>query len=125
MRQPDWDIDKARGDQGEELVRRLRSGVLAGSVEVKTDEKALRTGNVYVEVMCRRGGEWRQSGILESKANTYAFVVGDVIMALPKAKVIAACKEHGTRRECVEGSHPTRGVCVPIEVLLRHAIGHG
>jgi hypothetical protein len=127
--EPAWDIDKLRGDEGEALVRQMRSAVLAGTCEVKTDEVALRTRRVYVEHECCTAAGWKPSGIAVTKAASWAFVLGRTVVWMPTwlLKNIARdlgwpdgkrTDRPGVHAECPRGSHPTRGVLVPVDELV-------
>lgn len=122
MRQPDWDIDRARGEEAEQLVRQMRSSLALGSCEVKRDDKAAQTGNVFIEQECFTAAGWKPSGLSETKATNWVFVLFDmrVIVWMPVwlLRNIAAT---GTPCECKTGSHPTKGVRVPVDRLLTHA----
>lgn len=139
--QPNWDIDKKVGDQGELFVRRIVTGLESGSIEVKTDEKARLTGNVFVEFRCRYRGRYEKSGLAVTTAEFWAFVVGINSMAIIVSVELLKdlCKEllynHPRRGgemgvledsayyvKCVRGSHPTHGVRVPIKTLLEWSL---
>ena len=121
-RRPDWDIDRARGEEAEQLVRQMRTALAVGSCEVKRDDKAARTGNVYVERECLTARGWMPSGIQSTKATNWVFVLYDmrVIVWMPVwlLRNIAAA---GRPAECRVGSHPTRGVVIPVDRLLSQA----
>jgi hypothetical protein len=120
-RQPNWDLDKLRGEEGEQLVAAMRSAVIAGTCEVKTDAMALRTGNVYVEYACKTSQGWMPSGIATTKAASWAFVLGRTVVWMPTwaLKNVARGKlNDGKKKECATGSHPTKGVLVPVKDLV-------
>lgn len=121
MREPRWDIDYQRGRQGElfveDTIRKLRDGA---TVEVKTDDRALETGHVYIEYECRG----RPSGLRTTESQVWAFVLGEgVCLFLPTNTLMAlarrAYRNPDYRVECARGSHPTRGVVVPLGELCR------
>lgn len=117
-REPKWDIDKLRGDEGEQLVRQMRSAVLAGTCEVKTDTRALDTGNVYIEYQCKTAIGWQPSGIATTKASSWAFVLGRTVVWMPTWALKNVARAHGRKQECAHGSHPTKGVLIPVADLL-------
>lgn len=121
--EPRFDIDMEVGRQGEIFITSVIDAMKAGaSCEVKTDEKALQTGNIYVEFECYRLGQWRKSGIATTEAEVWAFVLGVAALCIPTdtLKVLARLRWHaGGVRECKRGSHPTKGVIIPIPWLLR------
>lgn len=139
---PQFDIDLRYGRKGEELVLNFLTGMLTDepghlTVEVKTDARALDTQNVYIEYECRRQDGWQPSGIAVSEADYWAVVIGEtVVIGVPTAiiqtcctKALAADPRYGLRREERDGSHPTRGVAIPVQLFwtwvtmeLRHRI---
>lgn len=75
---PHFDTDLARGLVGENLVEQFPELIRLGKVEVKTDYKAIDTGNFYVETWqysLDDASDKRQSGINITKAETWAFVI--------------------------------------------------
>lgn len=124
--QPNFDIDAAVGRQGELFCRDIAKGIADGSVEVKTDQRVLSTGNVYVEYECVRGGQWLPSGIQTTQAEFWAFSLDNtVLVAAPVADIRRAARiayRLDKRAECKRGSHPTRGALIPISSLLVWAL---
>lgn len=122
--EPAFDIDAAVGRQGELLCANIAEGLRDGSVEVKTDERALATGNVFIEYECLRRGSWQPSGIATTQAEVWAFALGKpptVLVAAPVATLLRVSRkawQGGGKRQCSRGSHPTRGVVVSLSVLL-------
>lgn len=122
--QPDFDLDLRYGRDGERLVKAFLSGFLDGTVEVKRDGRAAETGNVYIEAECRRRDGWHDSGILATKATYWALVIGDAVVLGIPTDVLRACYAKALdpklrlRREETNGSHPTRGVALPLNLLL-------
>lgn len=119
--QPDFDIDLAKGREGEELVAAFLTGA---TVEVKNDLRWPQTNRVYIEYECRRRDGWQPSGIEATKATYWALVLGEaVILGIP-TWALRACYLKALdpalrmRREEKDGSHPTRGVAIPTGVLM-------
>lgn len=129
--EPNFDIDLALGQQGElYVVDIIDSLVMAnGRIEIKTDERSLDTGNLYVEYECRKFGGWQKSGIAVSAAEFWAFVIGgDTVLVAPAWRVKEAVRrlyKTGAyyRKECVRGSHPTRGVIIPLRRVFEELFG--
>ncbi len=121
--EPRFDIDMEIGRQGEIFITSVIDAMKGGaSCEVKTDEKSAVTGNIYVEFECFRLGRWQKSGIATTEAEVWAFVLGSAALCIPtdKLKVLARLRWHaGGERECTRGSHPTKGVIIPIPWLLK------
>lgn len=125
MRKPKWDIDKARGEKAEALVMRMRSAIASGTLEVKCDDRAGDTGNVYVERQCLTAEGWKPSGIDDpgSRAAGWVWVLLDmrVIFWMPKWLMRNLADEYGKPSACPYGTHPTRGVLVPLDCLMSGA----
>lgn len=120
-RQPDWDLDKLTGEEGEALVRSMRTAILAGTCEVKTDMAALSTGRVYVEYRCRTANGWQPSGLATTKAASWAFVIGRTVVWMPVWVLKNIAREYPDR-ECTQGSHPTKGKVIPLDKLVLESL---
>lgn len=127
--EPRFDIDYEAGRQGELFVARAIDAMKDGSAEVKTDDRAVETGNIYLEYECRYRGEWRRTGIATSEADLWCHVIGESIIVAPTSRVREVARFAGKfsqyRRELTRGSHPTRGVCIPLAMfvdLLRRGV---
>jgi len=119
-----WDITSEQGRQGELFVRQARQALVDGSIEVKTDVRALQTGRIYLEYKSLNRRGWEPSGIATCEADLWAIVLGQAIVVAPTSLI----REIGqvayrmgwdlgipnTRRS----KNPTRGVGVPISLLL-------
>ena len=121
---PDFDLDLAVGRQGELFVTNIAAMLSAGTgqVEVKTDKRIANTGNVYIEHECYQRGQWRPSGIQTTKAIIWIFVLpAEVLVAAPVDSVRDLWRryEHTRTRECTRGSHPTKGVAIPIGYFVQ------
>jgi len=125
--QPDFDIDLAVGAQGELYVASicdaLRDGT--GRVEIKTDEKATKYERIFVEYECKRFGVYVKSGIATTQAELWAIVIAsDTVLIVPTWRLKVAARrllKSAPRffgKECVRGSHPTKGVVIPFKSLL-------
>lgn len=128
--QPEWDIDLAIGKQGEMLVHGIADALRDGSsIEVKTDEAAAKWGRVYVEYECLKASGWAKSGIAATEAELWAVVLGgDVVVIAPtwrwKNAVRARWRANPFwRKELKRGSHPTKGVVLPLVDLLSDLMG--
>lgn len=124
--QPDFDLDRAVGEQGELFVSSIAAALSAGTVEVKYEQAASKYGNVYIEFSCRRGGEYVPSGIDTTGADLWAWVLGKnepQIAVLVPVALARAVKERAVRegaiRTTIRGSHPTNGAIVSLASLLR------
>jgi len=121
LRQPNWDIDREIGSQAEVWISDIRKAFANGTVEVKRDTRAMRTGNLYVEYECRRGGVFKPSGIATTRADAWCFVVikDALAIVIETEKLKNICSETGIRKaEETDGSHPTKGYLVPMRYLF-------
>ncbi len=122
--EPRFDIDLAVGRQGEMFVARIVEALTQGSsIEVKTDDAAEKWRRVYLEYECLYGSEYRRSGLATTSAELWATVLaGDVLVVAPvwryRYAARKAFRKPGLRRALDRGSHPTRGVVIPLESLL-------
>lgn len=132
--QPDWDVDLRYGNEGEQLVADFLTGMLGPetgrlTVEVKTDRKVADTGNIWIELECRRKDGWHDSGIRTSKADAWSIVFDETCFITISTATLRAIAEHAhgersidgkyfLRSEETDGSHPTRGVKLPLNLFL-------
>lgn len=121
--EPRWDADFEVGRQGELWVQSIVESLAGDAREVKTDERFADTGNLYVEYECKRRGKYQPSGIATTEAPVWAFVLqldGVVLVVATDLLKQVARKQHsrGRTAECSRGSHPTRGVLVPVALVL-------
>jgi hypothetical protein len=112
---PDFDIDAAVGEQGVLFVATAMDAIHHGeSAEVKTDEASWRTGNVYIELECWVSGQWVPSGVNRQAALWAHVVANGMVIFAPREQVKAVALKYGQPREYKRGSHPTRGLALPI-----------
>lgn len=120
--QPNWDIDRARGEEAEGLYRLLRTNLLSGRAEVKRDDRAHSTGNVYVEYECQRRDGWHPSGIATTGSDDWAFYIKPALIVVPTSTLLNVARAYWEdprhRRDCIRGSHPTKGVTIPVSDLV-------
>ena len=80
MKEPNFDIDFARGKIGENLVNTFLGDLAEKTIEVKTDYRVTETGNVYIETWQYHkedSSDKVQSGINITKADYYCFASPD------------------------------------------------
>lgn len=123
--EPRFDLDLKYGQQAELLVTDIAEAIRNGMGEVKRDGVWSRTGNVYIEYECRRASGWQKSGIAATDSLYWAIVLGDTEVAIvfPTGLVRQMARDfyqRGTwfRVEEKNGSHPTRGVRIPLTKMF-------
>ena len=122
--EPRWDIDAAVGQLGEGYAANVIEDLKTSSVEIKTDEKALKTHNIYVETECLRNGEYVSSGISTSQARFWAYVLGRSLVLVLPTHILRQAMTAGTRSACTRGSHPTKGYLVSLSALIAASFTH-
>jgi hypothetical protein len=102
------------GEESEDWVKSLFTG--AFSVEVKSDRRALATGNLYIEVYSRS----KPSGISTTDADYWIFCIGDITLCIKTDKLKEIVKNNYNGRLVKGGDNDTsRGVLIPITELFK------
>lgn len=124
--EPRFDLDYEKGRQAELWVKSIRDSLGSDSIEVKNDSKFVETGNIYIEYGCKKRGTMQPSGIqtTTSKLWIQILVEGELalIISTDKLREIARRLKEKHKRRQDRGSHPTLGVAVPVEEIIRAAI---
>jgi len=105
------------GEQAEDWVKDLFGGKL--KVEVKSDRRALATGNLYIEVYSRS----KPSGISTTDADYWIYKIEGIHTAIiiPVERLKNIVKKHFNGLYKHGGDNDTsRGVLVPIKELFSH-----
>ena len=126
---PDFDLQYAPGHQGELFVADTWTSFLDGArIEVKTDLKTARTGNVFLEYDCWKSGLWTPSGICRNTGET-----AELMAVVPYRTVAIIAPQRWVRsvafayRESNPGSdrpgatedrNPTHGIVIPIATFV-------
>ena len=123
--QPDFDMDLAFGQIGEQLVK----AGLTGKVEVKTDRRVHETGNIYVETYQfskTDRSDQRPSGINTTKAEYWAIAtskgIGFVIVKTDELRRLIKANEYRRASQPIVSAktNGSTGVLVPIQDLFKH-----
>jgi hypothetical protein len=131
---PEWDVDLAFGKKGERYVADFLGGLLLEepgriTAETKADRQWVNTGNIWIELECKRRDGWHDSGIRTSRADMYTLVLGECIVLGVPTRILRQLAEYANaqadsygkwlfRSEHKEGSHPTRGVRIGLPWFL-------
>ena len=85
-------------------------------IEVKTDLRAYKTGNVYVEYFSRG----KLSGISTSESDYYCFVLGSVMILIESKELKNKCRKYlNTSRDKKGGDNNTsKGILLPVKELI-------
>lgn len=119
MKDSNWDLDYRAGLEGESKVADL---LHLDTVEVKTDKKWVKTGNLYIETECYYQNEqaWKPSGIRVSQATHWGFVLEDSVLIVPLFRLKEVIWEVGRPITCDIQPNPSRGYLVTPAVILEH-----
>ena len=126
----EWDITKVEGDAGEQRVvdalNRLVTGV---NYEVKSDQKARKTGNLAIETLSLTGASPRPSGLSTSRADTWFLEVfpGFGFWVETGLLLSAVQAESAGKRPIrfVNSRPPTAGHVIPAVSLFRRVLALG
>lgn len=121
---PDFDVDLRTGALGEHLVGTFWEELQrTGTVEVKVDRGAWRTGNHYVEVHQWDGERWKPSGLSTTKAEWWAVVSpsgqGFVVVRTSLLRELVRDAEMRTQPIKSERTNASAGRLVKMDVLVR------
>jgi len=111
----DFKYDLDLGLLGEKLTIDILTNK---KIEVKTDYKALQTGNVFVEYFSRG----KESGISVSKSDWYCFIISnDNIIFIKTEKLKDLCRKYlNTTKDVLGGDNNTSaGILLPLKELLQ------
>lgn len=119
MKDSNWDLDLRAGLTGESKVADLLS---LDTVEVKTDRRWHKTGNLYIETECyyQASQSWEPSGIRVSKATHWAFVLEDSVLIVPTHRLKEVIWESSRPITCNIPPNPSRGYLITPAELLVH-----
>lgn len=114
----DFDLDFANGKQGEDLVEALLTN--GKTVEVKRDLKWQDTGNLYIEYLCyyQRTDSWEWSGIMVTKADYWAFVLGEGVLMIPTPLLKQVCIASKRHAETRIPPNPSKGYLITVDSLI-------
>ncbi len=129
---PHFDVDFTRGLVGEDLINNLADLIKLGKIEVKTDYRAIETGNFYVETWQYSdpsSQDRRQSGINVTKAESWAFVIPQTmavyIIATEELKKLMRRNEYRETRQPIINSNTNASIgrLVPVLDIAKMMIG--
>lgn len=130
MQESRWDIDLAKGHAAEQQTLQMLLGMAVGTVEVKRDERAGTTGNLFVEYQsCHHTHGWRPSGIATTEAEAWAFMLppAPMLLVLPTAPLRTIARAAVAAGRTAQTNQPgqkhaglmvTRGALIPLADLL-------
>jgi hypothetical protein len=85
-------------------------------VEVKTDYKATRTGNLFIEYESRG----KPSGLSTSKADYWAFIISnEQIIIVETNKLKTLCRDNKLSRVNGGDSNTSKGVLLPLINIIK------
>lgn len=123
-RNPDWDLPAMKGTLAELTVRALRCAALVGACEVKRDDRAIETGNIFVETMYRSAAGRTASGPATRRADNHCYVIGHgrIVVWMPTWVLVEVVERGSSERECNWSDNPSRGRIVALKDLLPMAL---
>ena len=110
----DFKYDLKLGVLGEKLIADVLNNK---KLEVKTDYKATKTGNVFVEYSSRG----HRSGVATTQAEFYVFILSNENMIIISTeKLREKCRRYiATSRDVVGGDNNTsNGILLPVNELI-------
>lgn len=121
--QPHFDIDFQRGLVGEKLVGTFLEALSGSKIEVKTDYRAIETGNVYVEAwQFNKNDEWVKSGLNVTEAEWFVFAgpSGDGFVAIKSSRLkeLAMDAPRGSINVNTRNTRATRGRLVTVQSIF-------
>ena len=129
---PHFDTDLARGLVGENLIEQLPELIKLGKVEVKTDYRAIETGNFYIETRqysMPDASDQRLSGINVTQAESWAFVIPQTmavyLIATDELKNLLRSKEYRETRQPIINAHTNASIgrLVPVMDVAKMMVG--
>ena len=126
---PDFDVDLRVGQLGERLIGTFWEELhRTGTVEVKVDRGAWRTGNHYVEVHQWDGQRWKPSGLSITTATWWALVspaeLGFLVVRVDVMKELAKDAPQRTQPIKTGGTNASAGRLVKVEDMWRAMMRH-
>ena len=117
MNYSDFDLDFTNGREGEQLVEALLTG--GKTVEVKRDIRWQDTGNLYIEYTCyyQKSQSWEWSGIMVTKADYWAFVLGEGVLMVPTNLLKQVCMASKRHAETRTPPNPSKGYLITVDDL--------
>lgn len=100
---------------GQSKENELASILSNSRLEVKFDQKALKTGNIFVEYESRG----KPSGISTSQAEWYCYAFGDTMHLIKAEDLKERCRKYlGGKRDTRGGdSNTSKGILLPLHEL--------
>lgn len=128
--EPRWDLDLAYGKQGELQVGDFLNWLARGNGRIEVKRKRRLDFELFIETECDkgRGGIYQPSGIYVTRADAWAFVIGDtgVTLIIPTALLKRAIQQKTARpKQETSGSCPTKGYLVNLAAVLALPSGNG
>ena len=119
----DFDLDYSFGVAGEQLVNDLLTG--GKTVEVKRDRRWKDTGNLFIETTfwSTKYQQWVPGGLNVTKAEYWAFVLEELVVIIPVAKLKTALNMYGRPIENKKEPNPSKGYLIRVEDLLQVWLG--
>lgn len=112
-----WDVDLRDGIANEERVEKC---LRYGKIEVKRDEKAASTGNVFIEIYC----SGKSSGLRATEADTWCITIpyenGQTDFLIPTNILRTMARYFAVTKGVVSGGDDgkTVGILIPVDAFV-------
>mgnify|MGYP003650835229 FL=1 len=111
----EFSYDLLLGQRGEGLLADILK-LNGDKIEVKTDYKATRTGNLFIEYE-NRG---KASGLATSRADYWAFIISnEQIIIVETNKLKTLCRDNNLSRVNGGDSNTSKGVLLPLINIIK------
>jgi len=109
---PNFQLDLAYGEKGEQVIKNFLTDLSSGSLEVKTDR--YRNGRMVIETHQRpKGQEWKPSGISITHAKwwvyQYHFDGAFQIVSTERIKRYLNATNHEIKHFAISSDNPSKG----------------
>lgn len=111
----EFSYDLLLGQRGEGLLADILK-LNGDKIEVKTDYKATRTGNLFIEYESKG----KVSGLATSKADYWAFIISnEQIIIVETNKLKTLCRNNNLSRVNGGDSNTSKGVLLPLINIIK------
>lgn len=120
-KRPEWDLDRAYGEEGEDTVRRILE-LAAAQIEIKRKRRCDDIFYVETHQSPYATGTYRPSGANTTTAEYWAYLIANsgIVVLLP-TQLLKTAALAGEKTQERDGDNPTRGRLVSFTTILNTA----